>query len=179
MEELRSNNRLILPFKGLKEGIHEFYFKINNNFFSSLDYSELENGELEIKVKLNKKPKNIILEIDISGFVKVMCDRCLDFFNLPIKFQGNLLVNFNGSDEKKSLKNYEDLIVLSENEYEFDITHYIYESILLSIPYQRIHPLNSTGISTCNKDMLLILKKFSEPAGKKIINESWEKLNNI
>jgi len=103
----------------------------------------------------------------------------LDFFNLPIKFQGNLLVNFNGSDEKKSLKNYEDLIVLSENEYEFDITHYIYESILLSIPYQRIHPLNSTGISTCNKDMLLILKKFSEPAGKKIINESWEKLNNI
>lgn len=179
MGKLKSNKRLILPFKGLKEGWHEFYFKINNTFFSLLDYSEIEKGELDVIIKMNKKPKNLILKIKIEGFVKVMCDYCLDLFNLPIKFQGNLFVNLDGIDEKNIFKKDDELIVLSDNEYEIDITHYIYESICLTMPYKKIHPVNSKGINTCEKEMLLILKKFSKAINTEMIDERWEKLNNI
>jgi uncharacterized metal-binding protein YceD (DUF177 family) len=172
---LGRSERLIIPFKGLKDGWHEFFFMINQKFFQSLDYSEFEKGELSVKVKMDKKPSHLVLKIEIDGKVNVMCDRCLDYFDIDSNFSGTLIVKF--SNESNSNEENDELMIIPENEHEVDITHYVYETVCLSLPFQRYHPVNKKGESSCNKEMILKLKELK--AKKQGLDNRWEKLKEI
>jgi uncharacterized protein len=172
---LKTSERLIIPFKGLIEGWHEFNFKLTDKFFQAIDYSEFDKGNLELKIGLERRISHLVLEIELKGDVNVMCDRCLDFFDMNVDFHSTLYVKFSGDEEDVD----ENLMVLSPEDFEVDITHYIYESICLSLPYQRFHPLNDKGKSTCNKEML---KKMRQYGGAKTVDSMdprWEKLKNL
>ena len=45
-----------IPFVGLKDGKHEFYFKIDNTFFNHFEFTDFNDASLEGKLVLNKKP---------------------------------------------------------------------------------------------------------------------------
>ena len=62
----------------------------------------------------------------------------------------------------------------------------IYESICLSLPYQRVHPDDSEGRSTCDPDMLSRFRIVSEeefdrlcPGTETDGSSPWEKLKEI
>jgi len=148
---------------------------LNQKFFQSLDYSEFEKGELSVIVKMDKKPSHLVLKIEVDGKVNVMCDRCLEYFNIVSKYSGNLYVKF--SNEPVINEEIDDLIIIPENEHEVDITHYVYESVCLSLPSKRFHPVNKKGESRCNK---LMISKLKELEGKKQgLDNRWEKLKEI
>src|SRR5688572_9641887 len=86
-----------IPFSGLNDGIHYFDFEINNDFFEAIDYSEIKKGKLKVGVELEKQSTLLILHFSIKGKVNVMCDRCTDYFDLPIEGNEQLVVKF-GSD---------------------------------------------------------------------------------
>ena len=74
--------------------------------------------------------------MSIRGSVVVACDRCLDDCTVPVEFDGTLVVKF--SDE---VSDYDgEVMWLSPYAGSVDLTQYVYESILLSLPYQRVHP---------------------------------------
>ena len=177
---MSNSERLIIPFKGLGEGKHEFKFVLTEKFFQVLDYSEFEKGNLSVNVYMDKKPTHMVFEIEIEGEVNVMCDRCLDFFNTDVEFSCSLIVKISGKDESDDESN-EELLVLSPDEFEIDLSHYVYESICLSLPVQRVHPLNSKKQATCDKKMLKILKEHSASAvnTNDEIDPRWDKLKNI
>lgn len=148
---------------------------LNQKFFQSLDYSEFEKGDLSVNVKMDKKPSHLVLKLEIFGKVNVMCDRCLDYFDMALKYSGTLYVKF--SNISNAVEENDELVIIPENEYEVDITHYVYESICLSLPVQRIHPVNKKGVSSCNKKMILKLKEFE--VKKQEFDNRWEKLKEI
>ena len=164
----------------MSEGKHEFKFVLTDNFFQMLDYSEFERGDLSAIVYMDKKPTHLIFDVEIEGKVNVMCDRCLDFFDSEVEFEGSFIVKFSGKDESDDVSN-EELLVLSPDEFEIDLSHYVYESICLSLPVQRFHPLNSKNQPTCDKKMLKILKEHR--VGTVNANDEndprWDKLKNI
>jgi uncharacterized protein len=171
-----ANERLIIPFKGLKDGWHNFIYKIDNKFFESLEYSEIKKGNLVVEINLNKNSHFLLLEYCIKGRINVICDRCLDYFDMKIDNSGQFYIKF--SNEKE--ENDEGCMTVSSNEDSVDITHYIYESLILGFPTQRLHSLNSNSKSRCNKLMLKKLKQFNiKINSKKEINSMWEKLNEI
>lgn len=47
-----------IPFVGLKVGVHEFDFEIDDKFFESLPYSLIERGSLKAFLSLEKKRDN-------------------------------------------------------------------------------------------------------------------------
>jgi uncharacterized protein len=173
---LDNKNRIILPFKGLKDGLHDFKFNVTNAFFSELDYSEIKEGSIAVNVTMNKKPQHLELEIILEGLVNVMCDRCLGYFNMQVEYDSSLIVKFS----KEEGDSEEDFIFLSPEEFEVDLTHYIYESICLSLPYQRVHPDDKRGRSTCDKDMLKKLKQLSMNVQEADDTDPrWEKLKKL
>lgn len=172
---MNTKERLNIAFKGLKEGWHDFEFSVSDAYFAGLEYSEFEKGNLEVKVKLNRKPQYLVLEVTIEGEVGVTCDRCLDKFFMPVEFEGNLYVKFTGEDSEGD----EDLIILPPEDYEVDISHYVYESVCLSLPYQRFHPNDKKGKSTCNKEMLKQYEKHVLQQETEEIDPRWEKLKNL
>jgi uncharacterized protein len=171
-------NTYSIHFKGLKVGKHTFNFEVDNAFFEAFEESEIKHGKLDVDVKLNKQNQMIDLNITIDGTVEVTCDRCLEEFDIPISYEGSLYVKFS---ETRSEEDSE-IIILSTDDSEINISQYIYESICLSLPIQRYHGMKGTK-SKCNKEMLAKLKSLSVKNAKKEnsdeIDPRWSKLKDI
>ncbi|PLX20230.1 MAG: DNA-binding protein [Marinilabiliales bacterium] len=165
-----------IVYQGLSTGKHEFEFDVDNMFFENLEYSDIEKGSLKVKLDLDKKSTFLELDFQINGVVELTCDRCLDEYIQPVNYQGKLFVKFSEKDTELA----DDVICLSPAENELDISHYIYESINLSIPLKRVHPEDENGESTCNPEMLEKLGNYKtdEPA-EEDIDPRWEDLRNL
>lgn len=149
----------IIPFRGLKIDIHHFDFVIGKKFFEAIEYAELKNGNVNVAVDMNRQERMLIFDFYIEGTVEVSCDRCLELYDQPIKSHERLFVKFGEDFEEQS----DDVVVISENKYEFDISTYLYEYIKLIVPMQCIHPEDENGNSACNKEMLELLSKMNKP----------------
>jgi uncharacterized protein len=128
--------QFIIPFVGLKQGEHRFDFKINELFFEELRYSELKRGHFEVDLVLLKQSSMLTLDFDIRGKATVTCDRCLDEFETRIDAKHHLFIKFGN----KSYEETDEVIVISQNDQELDVSQYLYEFILLSIPQVNVHP---------------------------------------
>jgi len=165
-----------IVYQGLAAGRHNFKFDIDDKFFESLEYSEIKKGSLKVNVDLDKKSTFLELDFQIDGWVELTCDRCLEDYNQAVNFEGKLFVKFTEMEDNES----EDVIILSPNDHELDISHYIYESINLSIPLKRVHPEDEEGNYTCNPEMLERLGNYNidEPADEDI-DPRWDDLKNL
>lgn len=139
-----------IAWKGLSEGSHQFDFDINDDFFAAFEGSEIKGGELTATVNMHKSSRLLTFETRINGNVITECDRCLGRLSLPVDYSGVLQVKF--SDEPADYDG--EIMWLHPDEGTVPLAQYIYESIVLSLPYRRIHGTDSEGHSLCDSDML-------------------------
>ena len=143
------NQRYSIAYKGLKPGMHDFEFEVDRALFEAYECSEIKDGKCKVEVKLERAETQLRMDVSIRGHVTVECDRCLDDLSLPIDYQGQLLVRFSNE-----LGEYDgEVMWLLPAEDMVDLSQYIYESIVLSLPYQRVHPEGE-----CNPEMM---KRFN------------------
>jgi len=166
-----------IEFKGLKEEEHIFNFKITDDFFKQFEDSEVKRGNVLVDVKMNIGSGMLIFDISLKGEVEVQCDRCLDNFLQPIKYQVKLFAEF--GNENSDISDVDNKIVISEKENEIVLDKHFYDYIHLSLPYQRFHPFDKQGNSTCNMDMINKLEELSTEKNKKEIDPRWDKLKNL
>jgi len=172
---VKSNRQFVIPFKGLKIGKHNFLFDIDDTFFDDYEQSEITKGKIHVEVDLEKKSNMLELYFSLTGNVKITCDRCLDEFEMPIEYTAELFVKFGDVTEEQT----DEIIVLSHNEFEIDVAQYIYEFVHLGLPYKRVHPNNSKGQSTCNKEMLKKLDEYIIRENVENIDPRWDDLKNL
>ena len=172
---MKSNRQFIIPFKGLKVGKHNFVYDIDDTFFDDYEQSEITKGNIHVEVDLDKKANMLELYFSIEGDVLVICDRCLDEFEIPIDYETELFVKFGDVSEEQT----DEIIVLSHNEFELDVAQYIYEFVHLSLPYKRVHPDDSRGRSTCNKEMLKKLDEYIIRENDENKDSRWDDLKNL
>lgn len=142
---MEETQRYSIAFEGLKNGHHEFRFAVDKSLFEAFENTEIKDGACEVRVDLNREESQLVLDVSISGDVVVACDRCLEDCRIPIDFEGRLLVKFS-----EEVREYDgDVLWLLPGEGSVDLAQYIYESIILSLPYQRVHPEGE-----CNPEML-------------------------
>ena len=170
----------IIPFVGLSLGEHIYEYQIDGKFFDDFEFSEIHESDISLKISLLKQSSMMVLMFDIKGTVAVECDRCTDTFNLPIEGTYKLIVKVGGADTGND---DDDIITIAANDYELDLTQYIYEYISLSLPIKRVHPDNKKGESTCNKEMLKKLSTFLTEEEKETdeptTDPRWDGLKNI
>lgn len=128
--------RYSIAFKGLKNGTHDFDFEIDGELFEAFGSTEIKGGKCKAEVQLARAESMLTLDVTIRGSVVVECDRCLDDCDVPIDFEGQLLVKF--SDEPGEYDG--EVMWLLPGEDRIDLSQYLYESVVLSLPYQRVHP---------------------------------------
>jgi uncharacterized protein len=163
-----------IQFVGLEPGIHQFEFEVNDSFFEHFEFSQIQQGEVHVTVSLEKMERMMVFNISFVGDVMVTCDRCTNEFKLAISDEQRLIVKLGAEYIEES----EDVVVIPETEYKFDLAPYIYEFIHLALPARLLHPDDELGNSTCDPDMLRLLEKLA-PAES--VDPRWEalrKLNN-
>jgi len=164
-----------IAFKGLKEGHHTFEYEIDDKFFEKFENSQVVKGKLKAEVKLTKQSTLMILEMAVKGKVELQCDNCLENYFQNIKNSHKVYVKFGAQNEE-----YDDIIVLSADEYQINVSYYLYELVILSLPLRHVHPKNG-----CDPEMVEKLKEYlveevvddeeSEPQ----VDERWSELKKL
>lgn len=134
-----------IAYKGLKEGDYDFEFEVDDSLFESYGRVEILAGRCLARVNMHRTERMLEIRTSIEGYVVCQCDRCLEECRIPVDFDGDLLVKFSDHDA-----DYDgEVMWLSPAADEVDLTQYIYESIVLSLPYRRVH-----AEGECDADML-------------------------
>jgi len=165
----------VIPFRGLKEGEHQFEYLINKTFFEDYQYDEILDAD--IKVHLNFIKKSTLLELSFvcNGTVKVACDISNELYQQPIKGNLDLVVKFGDVYNNDN----EDILIIPHGEFEIDIAQYIYEMIVFSLPSKKIHPGIIDG--TLKSDILDKLEELepNNEQNNKSIDPRWDKLKGL
>lgn len=147
-----------IAFKGLKTGRYHYDFQVDGEFFHAFEGSEIKDGDCRAEVDMHRAESMLTLDVKIRGAVTVECDRCLEDCSLPVDYSGELVVRF--SDE---IEEYDgEVMWINPGDGEVNLAQYIYESVELSLPYQRVHPDDEEGRPTCDPDMLGRFRIVSE-----------------
>lgn len=148
-----------INYQGLSQGEHLFEFELGSKFFANFATEEISNGQCKVSIVLTKSSNLLSLQTNIEGKVEVICDRCLDGFYTPVNFDGKLTIKFSTTNQgydTSRISNFDDEILWVDptDSTELELSQYLYESIFLSLPARRVHPLSNTGETMCNLDML-------------------------
>lgn len=171
---MKVNKEFLIPFGGLKQGKHQFEFEIDKKFFEYFDFDEYENVNIKVDLTLDKKSTMLELSFKHKGTINVPCDISNENFDLPVKGKLNLIVKFG---EEYNDEN-DEMLVLPHGEYQVDVSQYIYEMIVLSVPLKRVNPESVRNSVTQNK----IEPATEKPAGtdtKEETDPRWDKLKNL
>ena len=164
-----------INFSSLKNGTHRFDYLIEHPFFAKFEYSPVKEGRVWVNISLSKHETMMVLDFSIKGTVNVPCDRCLEYFDLPIEGNQKLVVKFGETTEEQT----DEILILSHAEYELDVSQYIYEFILLNVPIRMEHPEDTKGNSTCNPNAMDLLEKMSRKQESQEADPRWDVLKKL
>lgn len=137
-----------LPYSGMKDGVHRFDFSVGRDFFREFDNLPVEDGDINVRLDVDKRAQHSILEFDISGTVVTQCDRCLADINLPIYGKQTLHVKVGKGEDD------DEVVFISEDTIRMSVAQYIYEFICLAMPAIRVYDCASESKPPCDKAVL-------------------------
>ena len=175
---MKSLQEYRIPFKGLKTGKHNFRFEVGEAFFNEFEYSLVKSGKLIVDLELDKQETMLILLFSINGEIYLNCDVCLANYPSAVSVEERQIVKFTGDEHLED--DTEEIIMLSRNEFEIDVSNLIYEFINLSVPY--ISRCGDEGNTEwCDKEMIRKLNELSGSNKEENNTDDprWEALKNI
>jgi uncharacterized metal-binding protein YceD (DUF177 family) len=172
MKELKDFD---VSFIGLKEDEHKFEYQIDNKFFDAFQYDEYNEVSLKVELVFVKKPTMLELEFSVSGTVNVLCDVSGEPFDLDINGELDLVVKFGAEFNNDN----EEIIIIPHSTHKMNVSHYIYEMIVLSVPSRRIRPnVNESKAGQEAFEMLENLK-IKKNNKEETIDPRWGKLKDL
>lgn len=175
MKDLKEFN---IPFVGLKQGNHVFEFEIENTFFEAFDFDEFHNSQLKVHLDFLKKSTLFELHFQVSGTVNLDCDVSLEAFDLDMNGTFDLIVKFGPEYNDDS----DEILIIPHEEYQINVSQFIYELVILSIPSKRVHPkvLDGSMESEALKKLKELEVNNESPAdSKEEIDPRWDKLKGL
>lgn len=169
-----------IAFVGLKPGIHEFSYEVDDKFFAESGEKDFSNCQVEVKLQLDKKTGFLLLKFEISGKADVVCDRCGNSLTKDIWDEFNMVVKMvDNPDEMNDQEDDPDVFYISRTESHLHLNNWIYEFVILSIPLQRVCNEAEIGGPQCNKEVLERLKKMEVHADDSNANQLWKDLDKF
>ncbi len=157
-----------INWKGLSTGTHRFDFEADDAFFAMWEDSPVRGGMVSAGVDLTRSASMLRLAVKITGTVVVECDRCLGDLELPVDYDGVLTVKF--SDETDEYDG--EVMWISPSQDTISLAQYIYESVVLGLPYRRVHGTDAEGRPLCDEDMLSRFSIISEEEFERIEHDT-------
>ncbi len=176
---MKSLKQYSISFRGLKNGFHQFDFKIEDNFFAEFEYSLVKHATVNLSLKLEKKENMLILDLTLDGEITLDCDKCLANYSQQISTTDRQIARY--MDEVESDVD-DELIIIKKNDQEIDLTNIIYELVNVSVPYIKVCE-NPGNTPACDKAMIEKLAVFTaaeeEDKSNDIADPRWEALKNL
>ena len=124
----------IVDLKGMTDDNVSYRWQAGKDFFSAVQGPEIEQGLLDVALRVKRTSGAYELEFRLQGSVQVPCDRCLEPMDQPIDALCTLRVKM-GSE-------YDDdgeVVTIPEREGTINVAWNIYEFAALQIPLRHVH----------------------------------------
>lgn len=168
---MKHHREFEIPWLGLKEGVHEYKYELDDRVIEELghEHPDFENLKVAVNLTFDKKSSFFLLHFDVDGTVDVPCDRCGDMFSLRLWDEFDLVVKLTGTpeDDEEKEEDEADVAFIPRSETILDVSGWVFEFIMLSMPMQHIHPDKEDGTPGCNPEALKLLEKMRAPEGPK------------
>ena len=168
-----------IDLKALTEEVPSLAFQLDDSYFGALSDAEIKGGSLHVSGSIRKAVGFFELLFDISGTVRIPCDRCLDDMDQPVETQLRLVAKLVASELVAGSPDEDDIVMVDERDGVLDLSWFIYESIALAVPIQHVHQPGD-----CNDAMMRVLSEHSaarssDADAKQEIDPRWEKLKGL
>ena len=151
-----------------------FDFEIGNKFFKNFDYYDFADANIKTILELEKKQTLLNLKFKFYGNVEVQCDLSMEMFSLGLETGYNVVIKF----KDDTISSDDKVIFLPTGSNSIDVSHIIYESIILAIPQKKVHPGIENGSLKSE-----IIQKLEELKPKRNFKEKtdprWDKLKDL
>ncbi|OLY93363.1 Uncharacterized metal-binding protein YceD, DUF177 family [Cnuella takakiae] len=167
-----------IAFVGLKAGIHEFNYRVDDKFFESYQEQDFRKADAQVKLKLEKNNGFMQLRFEIGGQAEVTCDRCNN--DLPFQLFDEFTVTVKLTDDAEQANENEedpDVFYISRGESHLDVKDWIYEFVNLSIPMQKTCTYENMDGPYCNQEVRELLSRMRPEEEKK--NDVWKGLEKF
>ena len=153
----------------------------NWNLEGSLDPAEYKiaerySGPVKVDVKTSRFGHNVDAKLEIAAEGKFVCDRCLKPFKREVKENVHLFFRIVEPGEDVVFENEEDVIILREDEKDFDLSPIVAEYLSLSLPIKILCHEDCKGLCpVCGADLNI----ESCSCDREIIDSRWEGLKKF
>jgi len=169
-----------IAYVGLKPGVHEFSYLINDKFFEAFQQQDFRKCKANVKLTLDKKSSFMLLKFEIGGALEVSCDRCNS--NLPLELWDEFNITVKLVEDPEQMNEQEedpDMYYIGQGESHVDVANWIYEFIILTIPMQKACDFEKMDGPHCNKTALEVLKKLEPEEKETKENPIWKGLEKF
>ncbi|NOU39013.1 MAG: DUF177 domain-containing protein [Ferruginibacter sp.] len=169
-----------IAFVGLKPGEHEFEYELKGLFFKEKGLEEESKINANVKLTLDKNKGFMLLKFVTSGNAEVLCDRCGNGITVQLWDEFNVVVKLIANpDEMNEQETDPDVLYISLSESHIDVSDWLYEFVLLSIPTQHVCANDENGESLCNKEVLQKLNEMRSKNEEHQANSIWKGLEKF
>jgi uncharacterized metal-binding protein YceD (DUF177 family) len=170
-----------IAFVGLKPGIHEFVYKIEDKFFEAYQLQDFTNCQAEVKLQLDRQQSFLILKFEIGGSLEVSCDRCNN--NLPMQLFDEFTITVKMVEDPSIFEGQDDdpdIYYISRTESHLRVADWIHEFINLSLPMLKVCTFEKMDGPYCNqKAKEILIKLEDEKKETKSENPIWKGLDKF
>ncbi len=169
-----------IAFVGLKPGEHSFDYELNHDFFKEKAGEEVDKIEANIKLLLDKNNGFMLLKFYVGGQADVNCDRCGNALTVDLWDEFTMVVKLTEDPQKANEEEEDaDVFYIARSESHIDVSDWLYEFALLSIPTQHICKTADDGTSLCNKEVLAKLAQMSASVEEREQTSIWKGLDKF
>ena len=168
-----------IAFVGLKPGVHEFNYEIDDRFFEEYQEQDFRQTSAHIKLLLEKNNGFMLLRFEVGGKAEVTCDRCNSDFPFELFDEFSMTVKIvEDPDLMNDQEEDPDVYYISRGESHLDVKNWIYEFVNLSIPMQKTCSYENMDGPFCNPAARDLLNKM-KPGDDAPTNPLWKGLEKF
>ena len=169
-----------IAFVGLKPGIHQFEYILDDKFFIEKGAEDFNNATATVKLSLEKNAGFMLLKFEVGGNAVVSCDRCGNPLKMDLWDEFKVLVKLvDNPDQMNEQEEDPDVFYLSRTESHLDVSDWVYEFVMLSVPMQRMCSKELIGGPQCNTEVLEKLKEMEVKEIENNANTLWKGLDKF
>jgi uncharacterized metal-binding protein YceD (DUF177 family) len=161
----------VIPVTTLRMGRNELDFTADWRFFERFESSPIQQGSFEIDVIFDRFQDHWHLVFEIEGKMDTECDRCLTPISLPVSGSHELYVKFDEGEPQEA-----EVINMPRETTQFDISQFVYEFIVLSVPMIKRFDCENEKPRPCDLEMLA---KLSGHQRSEESASQWDALKQI
>ena len=164
------NDDRVIRFTGLKSGVYNYEFQLDDPFFEAFKNEEIKGGKVNFDVKMERMEHMLLFTFSFSGEVTTECDRCLGEMNVEVSGEEHLNVRFSDTEVSED----EETVILPESANEIDLTPWLYEYVAVRMPLQHIHPEGD-----CDPEMAKYITGDEPQRDADYTDPRWEALKSL